>query len=155
MDKGLLKFILINILTIGFLTCIAYYVRQRKLKKKQKQQQSLIEFINNGTTIDIKSTLIGLVFGIVFGFIDNFGLWFGIANLEKYMPGGIKMKAALGNTYSDGIGAIIGTLIAIIVKDSFHIDEETNDDNEPLWVNPIGIMLGCLIGIFIGAFFLK
>ena len=155
MDKGLLKFILINILTIGFLTCIAYYVRQRKLKKKQKQQQSLIEFINNGTTIDIKSTFIGLVFGIVFGFIDNFGLWFGIANLEKYMPGGIKMKAALGNTYSDGIGAIIGTLIAIIVKDSFHIDDNTNDEKEPLWVNPIGIMLGCLIGIFIGTFFLK
>lgn len=152
MDKGLLKFILINVLTIGGLICVAYYVRQREPKKKQ---QSLIEFINNGTTINIKSTLIGLVFGIVFGFIDNFGLWFGIEHLEKYMPGGLKMKAALGNTYSDGIGAIIGTLIALIVKDLFQLDDDSNNEKEPLWVNPIGIILGCLIGIFIGSIFLK
>ena len=154
MDIALLKFILLNILVMGTLLYITYLVHQRKIKKKNKSQ-SFMEFVNNGSSINVKSTLIGLVFGIVFGFIDNFGLWIGITHLEKYMPGGTKMKAALGNTYSDGIGAITGTLIAIIVKDLFNInDEDGMEDKEPIWINPIGIIIGCLFGIFIGKTFL-
>ena len=55
---------------------------------------------------------------MVFGFMDNFGIWMGIDVLEKYMPGGVKMKAALGNTYSDMLGAIVGTSISIVAKDA-------------------------------------
>lgn len=92
--------------------------------------------------------MLSLIFGIIFGFIDNIGLWFGISKLEKYMYGGTKMKAALGNTYSDGMGALVGTCISIIAKDLYNYDD--NDDKAPLWVDPIGIVIGCLIGIFIG-----
>jgi len=98
----------------------------------------------------MKSLVVGLTFGIVFGFIDNFGLWVGISELERYMPGGVKVKAALGNTYSDGIGALLGTFVSIIAKDLYDSEDLEND---PLWVNPIGIIIGCIIGIIVGKTF--
>lgn len=151
MDKQLLNFILINIFIVGILLLAAYKVRKRKMKKEGKDV-SFGHFIN-GSSINMKSTLIGLVFGIVFGFIDNFGLWFGIESLSKYMPGGVKMKAALGNTYSDGVGAIVGTFLAIIIKDLFNFDGD--EDNKAIWINPVGIVIGCLLGIVVGKAFLK
>ena len=105
-----------------------------------------MEFINNGKLPSLKNILIGLLFGVVFGFLDNFGLWIGINKLEKYLPGGLLTKAALGNTYSDFLGATIGTSISIIAKDSVNYD----NDNEPIWINSIGIFIGCILGLFLG-----
>ena len=147
MDLHLLKFILANLVIVSIFLYSAFIVRNRRLRKKDKKEQTLVEFINNGHSGDLKSMTIGLVFGIVFGFIDNFGLWVGIAELERYMPGGVKVKAALGNTYSDGIGALLGTFVSIIAKDLYDSDETEND---PLWINPIGIVIGCVIGIIVG-----
>ena len=56
------------------------------------------------------------------------------------------MKAALGNTYSDMLGAIVGTSISIVAKDAVDYD----NDDEPIWVSTFGIFLGCLLGIIFG-----
>ena len=149
MNLHLLKFILSNIFIICIFLFSAFFVRNRRLKKNKKKEQTLLEFINNGHSGNMKSIFIGLIFGIVFGFIDNFGLWIGISELERYMPGGVKVKAALGNTYSDGIGALLGTFVSILAKDIYDYDEIEND---PLWVNPIGIVIGCVVGIIVGKF---
>ena len=119
-----------------------------EIKKKGKPLQSFLTFINNGKQLTYKPVLIGLIFGITFGFIDNLGLWIGLDKLARYLPGGIKTKAALGNTYSDGLGALLGTFIAVIVKDVISVDIDDNKD--PLWINPIGIIFGCLLGIVVG-----
>lgn len=147
MDLHLLKFVLGNIFIICIFLFSALFVRNRRLKEKKKKEQTLLEFFNNGHSGDMKSLVVGLTFGIVFGFIDNFGLWVGISELERYMPGGVKVKAALGNTYSDGIGALLGTFVSIIAKDLYDSEDPEND---PLWVNPIGIIIGCIIGIIVG-----
>ena len=63
----------------------------------------------------------------------------------KYMPG-VTYKAALGNTYSDFLGVIVGTSISIIAQESLGYD----DDNEPIWLNMVGIVIGCFIGMFVG-----
>ena len=86
-------------------------------------------------------------FGIVFGFIDNAGLWFGINSLEKYIPGGILDKAGWGNTYSDFLGATLGTSIAIILKTFMPIS------NVPIWTDSIGVLIGCILGIYIPKYF--
>ena len=145
------RFIFYNIMIVVIFTAAAFYTRNRKLKQQDKKQQSFIEFMNNGRSLTLRSVFVGLVFGIIFGFIDNFGLWIGIDKLQRYMPGGVKMKAALGNTYSDAIGAILGTSISIMARDLATVD----DSEDPLWVNPIGIIVGCLIGLLIGRVFLN
>jgi hypothetical protein len=150
MNLHLLKFILSNIFIICIFLFSAFFVRNRRLRRKKKQEQTLLEFFKNGHSGNMKSLVVGLTFGIVFGFIDNFGLWVGISELERYMPGGVKVKAALGNTYSDGIGALLGTFVSIIAKDLYDSEDLEND---PLWVNPIGIIIGCIIGIMVGKTF--
>jgi hypothetical protein len=151
MKRQLFKFILLNIIILVGLSILAYQVRNSRLRKSKKPTQNFWEFINNGTKPTLKSIGVGLMFGIIFGFIDNFGLWIGLDELSKYMPGGLKTKAALGNTYSDAIGAILGVYISIIIKDIATIDEES----DALWINPIGIIIGCLIGLFVGNIFFK
>lgn len=49
------------------------------------------EFLDISKIIDFKSLMVGMGAGIVFGFIDNGGLWFGLDSLEpvfspKYVP---------------------------------------------------------------------
>ena len=53
-------------------------------------------------------------FGIVFGFIDNF-FWIGLTSFEKYIPGDISMNCPK-NTYSNFLGATLGTSTSIILK---------------------------------------
>ena len=91
----------------------------------------------------MKTILIGLIFGFLFGFIDNVGLVFGLDNFEHKIHGGTIIKATVGNTYSDGIGAFIGSAISVMAKDYYGYDNE----REPVWVNFIGVVIGCLVGV--------
>ena len=140
------RFILLNIFLICFFIILAYVVKNVLRKRKKQKPQTFIEFLNVGKKLTLKNVSIGLIFGIVFGFLDNFGLWMGISVLENYMPGGVKTKSALGNTYSDFIGATIGSAISILAVEIFDYD---NDDT-PLWVNTVGIVIGCILGMMAG-----
>lgn len=134
------------ILILGFFL-ISFYIVNTKLRKKNKKQLSIKKFFNNNSDLKIGKLLIGMSFGIVFGFIDNAGLWFGINSLEKYIPGGILDKAGWGNTYSDFLGATLGTSIAIILKTFIPIS------NVPIWTDSIGVLIGCILGIYIPKYF--
>ena len=70
----------------------------------------------------------------------------GIDTFYKYIPGGTLTKAAWGNTYSDVLGATSGTFLAIITKDYYEYDE----DDAPIWLNTLGIFLGCILGMWAG-----
>jgi hypothetical protein len=146
MDKELFIFIVINILLIAIFFYIAYSMENKKTIKTKNKELTLLEFINRGSLPSFPSMLSGLVFGIVFGFMDNFGLWMGIDVLEKYMPGGMLTKSALGNTYSDFIGATLGSFIGIIAKNVVDYDES----DMPIWIDTIGIIIGCLLGLMVG-----
>lgn len=92
-----------------------------------------------------KGILVGLTFGMVFGFLDNFGLLIGMDTLTKNFKMDNRAKSAFGNTYSDFIGATVGTFVRIILKQLTGYD----DDDEPLWLNSLGIVFGCLLGYYV------
>ena len=147
MNKVVIQFTLFNIILFFICLMFTFYFHNHYLIKKKKKPYSFTEFLNNSRkTPSLKNISLGLIFGVIFGFMDNFGLWMGIEKLEKYLPGGLLTKAALGNTYSDLLGAIIGTCISIIAKDTFDYD---NDDT-PIWLNTVGIVIGCFLGLFFG-----
>lgn len=97
--------------------------------------------------------LFGMGFGMVFGFIDNFGLFFGMDELNILFSGlarkAIKgndyraelAQAGLGNTYSDTIGATIGTFVGVMMS-----DVTGYDGNTPWYIDMFGVVLGCLVG---------
>ena len=98
-----------------------------------------------------KGILLGMSSGIVFGFIDNAGLWFGMDALDPFLetiPGvGDLTKAGLGNTFSDAVGAFAGTFAGIIIQKS--LIKKGEDIPEYIWAEAIGVIIGCLLGIII------
>ena len=71
-----------------------------------------------------KGVLVGMSAGIVFGFIDNAGLWFGMDALDPFIPSDdAKTIAGWGNTYSDMLGATLGTFVGNIIIHYTHMEE--------------------------------
>jgi hypothetical protein len=61
------------------------------------------------------------------------------------------MKSTIGNTYSDGLGALIGSGLSVLAKDKFDYDNE----EEPVWVNFIGVVGGCFLGVLVSVMYVK
>lgn len=145
----LIKFIIVNILVITIVFYIAYKVHIQALKKNKKKEKTFIHWFNQGN-ISLKGILVSLIFGIVFGFLDNFFMWIGLDTLIDVIPGGTLTKSALGNTYSDFMGATIGASVSSIAIDIFSVD-----DSPPIWVNAIGMVIGCILGMKFGKIITK
>ena len=128
---------------IGISVYAAYNVVNSKRLERGEKELTFTQFINNDSKVTLKQVLIGMSFGMIFGFIDNFGLWYGMDYLDPYLPGGNLTKAGYGNTYSDFIGSTMGTSISIILNTLYPVEEA------PIWVNSLGIILGCLLGLYI------
>ena len=134
-----------------------------------KQKNTQIDKDTNNTRADRKNKHIGvlgynannfvttLVFTFVFGFLDNAGLKLGLGGLDRMLKrkekeqedhelkflGNPNFREGIGNTYSDGIGAIAGTVIAIAVNTAYPTDESPDS----IWADLIGTIVGCVIGI--------
>ena len=63
--------------------------------------------------------------------------------LDPFLPDGELTRAGLGNTFSDALGAFLGTFAGIIIK------SVTKIEDTPLWSDAIGIIIGCLIGLYV------
>ena len=128
-----------------------------ELRKQKNPDLTVAKFLDLNTSFlttpqGRKSMFVGMVSGFVFGFIDNAGLWFGMDALEPFFKRNNitgNTQAGLGNTYSDGLGAFLGTFIGIIFMDTFDVDLETT----PIWANAVGVIIGCLAGIVFGRSF--
>lgn len=112
----------------------------------------------------------GLVLGLVFGFLDNFGLFYGMSALDplfyrfgRRVAAGLMslfgreqddsitlqlhevtndLMAGLGNTFSDLLGVALGTAALEIAKAGL-------DTSPEFWIlDLVAIVLGCLLGCF-------
>lgn len=136
----LLRFILMNVLVIFVLSVISYKVYERTSKDKKTYKEFIV-----GKKMSAKGIMVGLSFGIVFGFLDNLGLLVGMDTLTKNFKMDNTQKSAFGNTYSDFIGATVGTFISIILKQILNYD----GNDEPIWLDSFGIVIGCLLGYYV------
>ena len=141
----LVTFIVFNITIVAFSLYLNYII-----PNDDPNETTLWDTINHHN-INIRSILIGGVFGFVFGFIDNFFLVIGIDNLTKYMPGDTITQSGLGNTYSD----VVASLVGVFVSNAMHSIMKTHDEKFPLWADSMGILLGCLFGLYVGKLFIK
>jgi len=97
--------------------------------------------------ITAKRFFIAMVGPIVFGLIDNGGLFLGMAAIENYLLSlgyGAKIAAGFGNTFSDALGAALGGSISLILYKKLGLEHVHNYTAEVL-----GIIVGCLIPVFV------
>lgn len=132
--KKLLTFITISIVLILVGGLIAY---------KFSGKKTMLSFLDIKPFPSILAIFTGMFANIVFGMIDNGGLFFGMSALDPFLPEGELTRAGLGNTFSDGLGAFLGTFSGIIIKSITKIDDT------PIWSDAFGIIIGCLIGLYV------
>ena len=140
----LYKFVLFNIILICISFYTAFRIKQYSLQQNNKEPIGFLDWINQGK-ITLKGITVSLLFGIVFGFLDNLFLWIGIDSMMNFIPGGTLTKGAWGNTYSDFIGATVGASIASIGESMLNVD-----DTPPIWINAVAMPLGCVLGMMVG-----
>ena len=141
--KGLIYLLATTVLIVVSFLLMAFVVVNKNRLDKGEKKLTFMQFMNNNSEVTLKKVLVGMSFGMIFGFIDNFGLWYGMDYLDPYIPGGNLTKAGYGNTFSDFIGSTMGTSISIILGTLYPTEEA------PIWVNSLGIIVGCLLGLYI------
>jgi hypothetical protein len=114
-----------------------------RMEKKKNPDLTVKQFLSLSPFPSTKSIMTGMASGLVFGFIDNAGLWFGMDALDPHLPKGPLTKAGLGNTYSDAVGSFLGTFAGVIIQNMTGIKEV------PIWSEAVGVVMGCLLGILI------
>ncbi len=141
--QGLINLLVVTDFFVGIFLILAFNVVNNNRIEKGEDKLTFMQFLNNNSEVTLKKVLVGMSFGMIFGFIDNFGLWYGMDYLDPYIPGGNLTKAGYGNTFSDFIGSTMGTSISIILGTLYPTEEA------PIWVNSLGIIVGCLLGLYI------
>lgn len=129
---------------------ITYFVGVLSYREwKKSNPQGTVKEYFNGQNPTTKKIMVGMASGLIFGFIDNFGLFMGMSVLDpilKKLPAASNPNvfAGYGNTFSDMIGAFLGTFGGKYVADKF------KEDDYPIWSEAVGIIIGCLMGIAAG-----
>ena len=131
--------LIIGVMIIFVITLFVTYL----VIKFNGQWKGFLWMLNGDQTFSVRSLVLGMISAMVFGFIDNAGLFFGMDALDPYLPGGPLTKAGWGNTFSDGIGAFLGAFIGKMVSVS------TGFEGGPIYGDFIGIIVGCILGIYI------
>lgn len=141
---------LLTLLLISFILIFAAGYAAYRYALSDNPELSFFEFINAGFSwSDVfgptfwKVFAIGMVTNLIFGFIDNAGLFFGMDALDPYLPGGELTKAGYGNTFSDTLGVFLGAFIGFMVEKYYGVKET------PLMSDIVGIILGCLLGVWV------
>lgn len=168
-DPKLIQLIIGTLIVVGVLGGISFNLYKKEHAKNfatvtgeaTSTIQKMIWWVNNqapnDTGDDVKTpltmTMIGvsMVFGVIFGFIDNAGLFFGMDALDPYVKKvskDPKVAAGIGNTFSDVIGAFAGSFAGSVVTSLFKTSIGECFEG-PMWAEAVGIFIGCIIGIII------
>ena len=143
----LIQFILINIIIVISSLYIAYLFSKTEPKKKD---YNFINFLNDGKKLPtVRNIIVGLAFGTALGFVDTLGIWIGVEQLEDYIVGKPKVKAAIGGVYSNILGLSIGTAVSFVINDII----KTDNDQRPIYLSILGSVFGAIFGIIIGRTF--
>jgi len=97
--------------------------------------------------MSLKRFLVAMVGPIIFGLIDNGGLFLGMSMIEDYIQSlgyNSMIAAGFGNTFSDALGALLGGAVAVVLYKKLKLEHVHNH-----WAEVVGIIVGCLIPVLI------
>jgi len=85
---------------------------------------------------------------MVFGIIDNLGLFIGMSVVEKWimnMGFDSQVAAGIGNTFSDTIGVMLGGAVSVALYKILKVKKEGTTFLQKL----VGVFIGCMIPVII------
>ena len=130
-------------LLITIALIVMYFSEQYRASKEGDDAKTLPELLGFSGGYSTKQIFVGMMSNLVFGFIDNAGLFFGMDALDPFIPGGELTKAGMGNTFSDALGSFLGTFIGTSIQNYTLVTDW------PLYSEVVGIIIGCLLGVYI------
>lgn len=140
----LARFIFISVAVVAISIAIAYGVQSIDPPYKGYNFHT---FINDGPKSNsVYDIIVGLSFGTALGFVDTLGIWIGVEEMGRYVPGGEKLKAAVGNLYSNLLGVTVGTAVSVIMSTAI----KTSNKQKPLYLTAAGSIIGAVLGIIVG-----
>ena len=143
-QKKLTTLLWASVAVILLVGASCYMYLRNHYQEKEGKEFTVTEFINGVNGVPpMKNILVGMVFGIVFGFIDNAGMFFGMDALEPFLPREGFVAAGIGNTYSSVLGAFLAAFLSNVIKIA------TGVDTVPVWSDAAGIVVGAILGIYI------
>lgn len=121
---------------------LVFYITYIKLyddDNVEKRTQS-----RSATTVGI--LLSAMIGPFIFGFLDNFGMFIGADSVGELLGGkDATLQSLAGNTYSDFIGALMGSAISSMMAAFTAYDEsQLNYKYRPIFEG-FAIALGCLV----------
>ena len=149
-QSSLMKLFIVSFLLIIIFGTITYHMDNKKYKDRTGMQLGFMDWINNNMTTTYaisKRVLVGVGAGMVFGIINNLGLWFGTDALNPITPKGTLMKAGYGNIYANTLSAFLATFSGNIIEHVIHVGPTI-----PIWSNALGTGFGCWIGLYLAKF---
>ncbi len=131
---------------------------QKLKKQKQRIRRELLDLDSGMTPTTamtagwgwvgkLKKFSVGMSFSLVFGLIDNLGMFLGMGAIEETimeMGYDATVAAGLGNTFSDALGALAGGMVASFLYKHLKVKGEGTTTQQVL-----GVTIGCLIPVFI------
>jgi len=133
----------VNRLIVFLLICISMIVLAGAYAFYTSDESSVLNFLGLYPFPSIAAIFTGMIANIVFGMIDNGGLFFGMRTLDPFLPKGELTRAGLGNTFSDTLGAFLGSFTGVVIRNWTKIEDT------PIWADALGITIGCLIGLYV------
>jgi hypothetical protein len=97
--------------------------------------------------LTFKRFLIAMVGPVIFGLIDNGGLFVGMSVIEDYLKTfgyNSLVAAGMGNAFSDALGVITGGSVSMFLYSKLKLERIYN-----YWAEVVGIIVGCMIPVFI------
>ena len=146
LDRPLL-FALASTASLAAALVLAYNIQISTVD--EQTTYTFIDFLNDGKTIpSLQDILVGLTFGTVFGTMDTLGTWIGMKEASSILPTkSPELQAAVAGTYSNIMSLTIGTVVTLIARQLLG----TSDEQKPIWVNVLGILIGSSLGIALGS----
>ena len=143
-DIKRLLYLLFGSIFISILSLLFLSISEKiKARMENREAEGILKLLDLTDSYGRDEILVGMSSNIIFGFIDNATLFFGLSALKPYLPGGEYIQTGLANTFSDVFASFLGTVI------STGIEGYTGISRHPIWSELAGILIGCLLGVYI------
>lgn len=135
------KLAMLLLVTAGIIAA-AFYMTAL-LAKSHGKWKNAVWFLNGEQKFTLRALLLSMASGVVFGLVDNGGLFFGMDALEPFLPEGELTRAGWGSTYSNAVAAFLGAFAAKAIHLTFGFS------GGPIYGDAVGLVIGCIIGIYV------
>lgn len=140
-------------ITLGFLVLLI--AASILVEVATRKWRGISSYLNNGVPFSVQGFVIGMIPGMMFGFIDQMMLWisnwsgepmtltnmFGDA-LTPIFPGGSLLQKGWGNTVSDTVAVTCSVIVSRILS-------TISGKESPLYTEILGVIIGCVAGMYV------